>query len=1213
MKRSEKAPGTARYELRIFEGSRKTHQLEDTYFSTDGHLVFTDFAAVRALVHKLNARRAPENHVYPGEMFAAGLLHEIHHVLIRKYEEQSGRKKLLPDAYAFLTKQSGEAAIKAMILEFTETYPPSEVFSGKTTAVQHLGDKATGQENTLKSIEEFVLLMLANENPANKKITELIDQKHLRSEKRFNGVIHELEAFFKTLPPFGPEQTDLLSFLRAPMKHSPDDINGQLDYILEHWKDLLPEALLLQILKGKDLMKEDYMLAGGLGPPPSLVPDYKGRLTGAGMHLGKSGFDAYGDAMKGYEEAERFTDDTDWMPRVVLLAKNTYVWLDQLSKKYGRHIHRLDHVPDEELDQLAAWSFNGLWLIGLWERSNASKKIKHKTGNPDAEASAYSLYDYEIAGNLGGDEAYRNLNERARQRGIRLASDMVPNHTGIFSKWVVEHPDFFIQTRIPPFPGYTFNGDNLSDDPNVEIRIEDGYYDKSDAAVVFQRIDRANNDVRYLYHGNDGTMMPWNDTAQLDMIKAEVREAVIGKIFEVARKFSIIRFDAAMTLAKKHFARLWYPQPGSGGDIPSRADYAMTQEAFDELFPVEFWREVVDRINKEMPETLLLAEAFWFMEGYFVRTLGMHRVYNSAFMHMLKNEENEKYRDLITNTLEFEPEILKRYVNFMSNPDEETAIQQFGTGDKYFGICVLMNTMPGLPMFAHGQIEGYTEKYGMEYQRAYYNETPKDWLVAKHEREIFPLTRKRYLFSEVEHFNIFNFSNDQGMVNENVFAYTNRRGDERALVFYNNKYDMARGHIKTSAPRLRKSDEGKQLVSAGLGEALLFKHDMSAFYIAREHISGKEHLFSGDDIHHRGLYLELMGFEYRIFMDFRELIDTDGQVATLCDHLQGHGVNSVEEALKLKRLEAVHHPFRQLFSSEIMTLFLNEFVRIGSSTRDEKTLQQLGEVYAAFASRAFQALGSQDQTPAAAESFLTKWKAAGEAMTYFCAPNAAIMAGLNKHDIESVEQLLVLSQTGNYLSGSTLILALFGIQSIAEHMPAGTAPVDVYDKLMLANPIQEVLAMGGKTHDEVVADELLLTVLLKYGAQLYLFCHEKGTGDLLHESRAQERASKAGLALDMLDDPLVKSYAGVNAYQGVWYYSKESFELLNRWFFSLACFRCFQEKPSKRTAKSSKPSAREDALKASAQFFVQSCRLSERAGYKLNNLTESLKLAAKLT
>src|SRR5438093_12175057 len=110
--------------------------------------------------------------------------------------------------------------------------------------------------------------------------------------------------------------------------------------------------------------------------------------------------------------------------------------------------------------------------------------------------------------------------------------------------------------------------------------------------------------------------MPWNDTAQLDFLKAEAREAVIQTIMHVARQFPIIRFDAAMTLTKKHFQRLWYPQPGTGGDIPSRADHAMSGEEFDAAFPQEFWREVVDRINAEMPDTLLLAEAFWLLEGY---------------------------------------------------------------------------------------------------------------------------------------------------------------------------------------------------------------------------------------------------------------------------------------------------------------------------------------------------------------------------------------------------------------------------------------------------------------------------------------------------------------------------------------------------------------------------------------------------------------------
>src|SRR5690606_35378161 len=126
-------------------------------------------------------------------------------------------------------------------------------------------------------------------------------------------------------------------------------------------------------------------------------------------------------------------------------------------------------------------------------------------------------------------------------------------------------------------------------------------------------------------------------------------------IVEVARRFPIIRFDAAMVLTKRHIQRLWYPLPGSGGGaIPSRAESSMSQEAFDAAMPTEFWREVVDRIAQEAPDTLLLAEAFWLLEGYFVRTLGMHRVYNSAFMHMLRDEDNAGYRKVIRETVDFD-------------------------------------------------------------------------------------------------------------------------------------------------------------------------------------------------------------------------------------------------------------------------------------------------------------------------------------------------------------------------------------------------------------------------------------------------------------------------------------------------------------------------------------------------------------------------------
>ena len=49
--------------------------------------------------------------------------------------------------------------------------------------------------------------------------------------------------------------------------------------------------------------------------------------------------------------------------------------------------------------------FTGLWLIGLWERSRASQRIKQLCGNPDAVASAYSLHglrDRRRPGRRGG-------------------------------------------------------------------------------------------------------------------------------------------------------------------------------------------------------------------------------------------------------------------------------------------------------------------------------------------------------------------------------------------------------------------------------------------------------------------------------------------------------------------------------------------------------------------------------------------------------------------------------------------------------------------------------------------------------------------------------------------------------------------------------------------------------------------------------------------
>lgn len=914
---------SVKMEFHVSRRARDTYEFDQSLFSLSGNMIFANFHAARIFAQKINQKRDlirfPEQAIRAGQINALGLIDEILHYVVNLYRRQVN-PELMGQALEQLYDRIGQKEVDETLRKFSEEFPPVAVYRREIDLTDYLKGESAEVPNHQLALEEMLLLWLANMNPASAPFLELFDDSELKKQSEYQEIVDNLYDFFDEQPPFGPDNQNLIDMLRGPAIAVPHSLTGQLEYIRQRWASLLGKYL-FRLLSSLDLIREEEK-AIFMGPGPSRVYEFRG------LEL----------------EEERFSQDKAWMPSLVLIAKNTYVWLDQLSKAYQMDIYRLDQIPDEALDSLARWGFSGLWLIGLWERSPASKRIKQLRGNPEAVASAYSLFDYRIADDLGGDEAYQNLRDRAWRKGIRLTSDMVPNHVGIDGKWVIEHPDWFISLNHSPFPSYTFNGPNLSWDERVGIYLEDHYYDGTDAAVVFKRVDHWSGDTRYIYHGNDGTSMPWNDTAQLNYLKAEVREAVIQTILHVARKFSVIRFDAAMTVTKKHFQRLWFPEPGTGGAIPTRAEHGMTKEEFDQHMPKEFWREVVDRVAEEAPDTLLLAEAFWLMEGYFVRTLGMHRVYNSAFMNMLRDEKNQEYRLVIKNTLEFDPEILKRYVNFMNNPDERTAVDQFGKGDKYFGICTMMATMPGLPMFGHGQIEGYAEKYGMEFRKAYWDEKPESYLVERHEREIFPLLRRRYLFADVKNFLLYDFYSPEGFVNEDVFAYSNRVGEDRALVVYHNKYADARGWIRNSAAYSTKAGDGdvRTLLQKNLGEGLGLHYSGEYYAVFRDHVAGLEFIRSSQEIHDEGLFVDLGAYRYQVFMDFREVRDNEWhQYAQLTEYLDGRGVPSIDEALREIFLQPIHYPFRELVNADTFRRLMNGRLKSPEEQVDADLLSEI--------------------------------------------------------------------------------------------------------------------------------------------------------------------------------------------------------------------------------------------------------------------------------
>lgn len=1056
-------------ELPVASKVRTRLHLKAEEFSLNGHFSLNNQNRSQELVHILNKERTEEDKISAGDLFGAAVIQSALRLMIKIYEKKNPESsaQLLEDLNSKYPDDFKESTYE--ILDFI---PDNYIYFGKESIEQRLQKEINGKSTKLVALENLMLLQLANRNIAFKQIKPLFDDSQDIKQKPYNTVMRECELFYQEIDPVPGFDDSLLDLLHKPMAYS-TTIKGQLEYILENWADILGDFI-KKILMATDLIAEENKFRG-LGPGPAEGVDFSFIQ----------------------DDTPRFSPDSDWMPKVILLAKNALVWLFQLSQKYGREISRLDHIPDEELDNLASKGFTSIWLIGLWERSNASQKIKKSCGNPEAEASAYSLYNYRIAARLGGAEALDNLKERASFRSIRIASDMVPNHCGIDSEWIRNRPDYFLSLTRSPFPQYSFNSQNLSDDENISIQIEDKYYTQEDCAVVFRRVDKNTGKELFIYHGNDGTSMPWNDTAQINFLNPDAREAVIQEILHVARHTPIIRFDAAMTLAKKHIQRLWFPEPGKGGDIPTRSQYgAMTAKEFHNAIPKEFWQEVVERIASEAPDTLLLAEAFWMMEGYFVRNLGMHRVYNSAFMNMTKNEDNKSFKDLLKKTLKFDPEILKRYVNFMNNPDEDTAYAQFGDGDKYFGVCSLMMTLPGLPMVGHGQFEGYKEKYGMEYSRPYYDEKPNEGFINEHINRISPIMKRRFYFADACCFHLYDFYLSNGSIDENVYAYSNQYQSAYSLFLFNNCHIRSDGWINRCWQH-----------SLQLPAALGLEDKDNCYMIMKEQFSGLWFIRSNRKLFSEGLHVELNGYQAQLFWDIYQVNDNGlTPYGELHRELNGRGIPDINQALKDIRLRPVHELIKQHFNSNTLSNLITRLQNGKTATKTDSTSIKKWIKRLKFK-------WNKDQCEFLPENYLTK------RLKSVCKASKKFKRWNNIKTNKESLQLAIWA----YMS-------TFG--KIVGYEDNGISSLEIFEEWSLENLIQKLLEETEFEYDTIRTALREIEIAFTFQKIYYQSKH------------ASVRTLKKVFHNDKFS-----RYCQVNLYDGHYWFNKESFESITKLIF----------------------------------------------------------------
>src|ERR1039458_8295647 len=134
----------------------------------------------------------------------------------------------------------------------------------------------------------------------------------------------------------------------------------------------------------------------------------------------------------------------NWPKHPVIYELNTWAWLRQLSQEAQQPVP-VANVPEPELQRISGLGFDGLWLMGVWRRSPASRRIAregaefqvgHRHALPDCTpedivGSAFAILDYQVDAVLGGDDGLAAFRKRLRASGLPLLLDFVPNHLEI--------------------------------------------------------------------------------------------------------------------------------------------------------------------------------------------------------------------------------------------------------------------------------------------------------------------------------------------------------------------------------------------------------------------------------------------------------------------------------------------------------------------------------------------------------------------------------------------------------------------------------------------------------------------------------------------------------------------------------------------------------------------------------------------------------------
>ncbi|MFO0807612.1 MAG: alpha-amylase family glycosyl hydrolase [Gemmataceae bacterium] len=312
-------------------------------------------------------------------------------------------------------------------------------------------------------------------------------------------------------------------------------------------------------------------------------------------------------------------------------------------------------------------------------------------------------------------------------------------------------------------------------------------------------------------HGRDPYFPGWPDTLQLNYGNPATQEAMIAELTRIAGQCDGVRCDMAMLVLPDVFQRTW--------GIQSEP----------------FWPKATKRVRDAVPGFCFMAEVYWDLE-WTLQQQGFNYTYDKRLYDRLVHGAARPVREHLCAELGYQ----ERMARFLENHDEPRAATTFRP-EVHKAAAAITFLSPGLRFFHQGQFQGRTKRISPHLVRG--PDEPINDDLAQYYDRLLAVLRLPALHDGQWQLHDGRPAWNGNATNDDFLAYSwSRAGSERILVAVNYSSHQGQCYIPLPFPDLCQHE---WRLTDRLGDAVYDRN--------------------GDDLHARGLYLDVAPWQVHAF------------------------------------------------------------------------------------------------------------------------------------------------------------------------------------------------------------------------------------------------------------------------------------------------------------------------------------------------------------